>query len=94
MVTESPLGPEIARLVLAHHERPDGKGYPSGLTAGQIPQGGLLLHLCEAFDAMTAPENYQPSMPESTALLQISRGAGAQFDTELAHKFVAMLGGV
>ena len=94
LIAESPLGPDIARLVLSHHERPDGKGYPRGMTAGQIPRGSLILHLCEAFDAMTATESYQPRMPESTALLQISRGAGAQFDADLAHRFVAMLGGV
>jgi len=94
MVAESPLGSEIARIVLHHHERPDGKGYPNGLTGPQIPVASSILHLCEAFDAMTAVDSYQPRMPESTALLQISRAAGAQFDAELARRFVAMLGGV
>jgi len=94
LVADSPLGDEIATIVLHHHERVDGRGYPNGLRGEQIPLASKILHICEAFDAMTAVDSYQPRMPESTALLQIARGAGAQFDAELAQRFVAMLGGV
>lgn len=91
LIVDSPLGEEIANIVLCHHERPDGKGYPHGLVGEQIPYISRIVHICEAFDAMTAIQSYQPPMPESAALVQITRGAGAQFDLELARRFVEML---
>ncbi|MDX1584992.1 MAG: HD domain-containing phosphohydrolase, partial [Thermoanaerobaculia bacterium] len=91
LVARSALGPDIAEIVLYHHERPDGNGYPKGLTGTQIPKASRILGLCEAFIAMTAPNGYQPAMPESSAIHQIRQSAGSQFDRELALKFVEML---
>lgn len=91
LIARSALGPDIARIVLYHHERPDGTGYPEGLRGEQIPKASRILGLCEAFIAMTDPKGYQPPMPESSAIMQIERSAGSQFDRELALKFVEML---
>lgn len=91
LIARSALGPDIAEIVLYHHERPDGQGYPEGLMGEQIPHLSRILGLCEAFIAMTAPNGYQPPMPESAALMQIERGAGSQFDRTLAERFVEML---
>jgi hypothetical protein len=93
LIVDSPLGEEIANIVLCHHERPDGKGYPRGLAGEQIPLASRIVHICEAFDAMTAIQSYQEPVPESAALVQITRGAGTQFDIELARRFVEMLQG-
>lgn len=90
-VLESGLGDDIARMVLAHHERPDGKGYPEGLTGEQIPLGARIIHICDAFEAMTSLQSYQPAIPESAAVKQILRAAGAEFDLELARRFDEML---
>lgn len=90
-VLESGLGDDVARMVLAHHERPDGKGYPNGLTGEQIPIGARIIHICDAFEAMTSLHSYQPAIPESAAVTQILRAAGAEFDLELARRFDEML---
>jgi len=92
LVSNSGLGPEIATIVLAHHERPDGTGYPYKLSGEEIPLGAKVMHICEAYDAMTSKLSYQPAMPEHAALDRIGALAGKQFDKELAAKFVEMLG--
>lgn len=91
LVLESGLGDDVARMVLSHHERPDGKGYPSGLTGEQIPLGARIIHICDAFEAMTSLQSYQPPIPESAAVTQILRSAGAEFDLDLARRFDEML---
>jgi putative nucleotidyltransferase with HDIG domain len=91
MIVDSGLGHEIAQIVLAHHERVDGKGYPKGLIREQIPLGARILHICEAFDAMTASDSYQRPLPESEAIERIARGSGAQFDAGFAQKFNQMM---
>jgi putative nucleotidyltransferase with HDIG domain len=90
-VLESGLGDDVARIVLSHHERPDGKGYPNGLSGEQIPVGARIIHICDAFEAMTSLQSYQPAIPESAAVTQILRSAGAEFDLELARRFDEML---
>lgn len=92
LVASSGLGHEIATLVLTHHERPDGSGYPNALTAEEIPLGAKLIHICESFDAMTSKHSYQPPISEQMALERIGGLGGRQFDRELAAKFVEMLG--
>ena len=91
LIVDSGLGYEVAQIVLAHHERVDGKGYPKGLIREQIPLGSRILHICEAFDAMTASDSYQKPLPESEAIERIMRGGGAQFDAGFAQKFHQMM---
>ncbi|MGH9459332.1 MAG: GAF and HD-GYP domain-containing protein [Thermoanaerobaculia bacterium] len=91
MILDSGLPSEVAEIVLAHHERVDGKGYPRALTREQIPPGARILAICEAFDAMTAPDSYQKPLPESEAVQRIVGHAGAQFDAGFAQKFQQML---
>jgi putative nucleotidyltransferase with HDIG domain len=91
LVASSPLGPEVGRLVLSHHERPDGTGYPDRLFGDQIPPGSKIIHICEAFDAMTASDSYQPPVAPSAAAGKIRRAAGTQFDQELAIRFSEMI---
>ena len=90
LVADSALGPEIANIVLCHHERPDGAGYPNGLSGDTIPVISLVIHICEAFDAMTAADSYQTAVPVPAALSRIRRVAGAQLDGDLANKFVEL----
>ncbi|MGK2857505.1 MAG: HD domain-containing phosphohydrolase [Thermoanaerobaculia bacterium] len=91
VVAESPLGPEVANIVMSHHERPDGTGYPSGLSGDDIPIGSRIIHICEAFDAMTASDSYQTPVPAPAAIGKIKRVAGVQFDAALAEKFAEMM---
>jgi len=93
LVAESALGVDVARVVYSHHERPDGTGYPDGLTIDEIPIAARIVHICESYDAMTAQESYQNSVDSATALAKIRRASGTQFDPDLASRFAEMIGG-
>ena len=90
-LVEPLLGTEIARAVLCHHERPDGRGYPNELHGNEIPLLSRILQLPDAWVAMTDPGTYQPPMPADAAMASITRAAGSQFDAELAARFVEMV---
>lgn len=93
VVARSGLGAEIANIVLCHQERVDGSGYPQKLSAAEIPLASKIIHICEAFDAMTSPNSYQPQLPERHALERIRSLAGQQFDADLVARFNEMLAG-
>ena len=88
-LVEPVLGAEVARAVLCHHERVDGRGYPNELHGDDIPYASRILQLCDAWVAMTDSESYQQRVesPEN-AIAIITRSAGSQFDAELARRFV------
>ncbi len=71
---------EIADWVLCHHERPDGRGYPFGLTSERIPLEASILSVADAFHAMTVERPYQSALSEADALEELRRCAGSQFD--------------
>ncbi|MGE5344516.1 MAG: HD domain-containing phosphohydrolase [Acidithiobacillales bacterium] len=83
----------VAPLVRHHHERWDGAGYPDGLKGERIPLGSRIIHVCEAFDAMTSPTSYRPVISEAQALDIIESKAGTQFDPDLAPRFKKMIEG-
>jgi diguanylate cyclase (GGDEF)-like protein len=73
---------EQAAWVRHHHERPDGRGYPDGLSGAAIPHGARLLALAEAWDAMTSDRPWQPPLEPERALEECRRQAGRQFAPE------------
>jgi putative nucleotidyltransferase with HDIG domain len=75
------LAPHIP-IVELHHERPDGQGYPFGLRGDDIPIAARIVHVADAFDAMTSARAYRPARPASIALEELRRCAGTDFDTE------------
>jgi HD-GYP domain-containing protein (c-di-GMP phosphodiesterase class II) len=75
--------------VLYHHEWWDGTGYPSGKSGEEIPVEARVLCIADAFDAMTSERAYRRALTVDEALGELERGAGTQFDPELAHAFVA-----
>jgi putative nucleotidyltransferase with HDIG domain len=79
---------DIIPGVLYHHERFDGKGYPSGLAGESIPQMGRILCLADCFDAMTSNRTYRKALPLEVALIEIRRCSGTQFDPKLAEAFL------
>jgi len=90
-MVEPLLGSEVAKAVLCHHERVDGAGYPNELRGEEIPLASRIVQICEVYVAITDPSTYQrPERPED-ALTAIRRGAGAQFDQELAVRFDEMM---
>ncbi len=74
-----------------HHERWDGFGYPDRLAGLTIPAGGRLMGVADAFDAMTSDRPYRPAMDAEQAAEEVARGAGTQFDPDMAHAFLAGL---
>jgi HD-GYP domain-containing protein (c-di-GMP phosphodiesterase class II) len=76
---------DVAAAVLYHHERADGDGYPFGLDARSVPLTAKIVQVADAFDAMTSDRPYQPALPTITALAEIDRCSGSQFDPEVAE---------
>jgi diguanylate cyclase (GGDEF)-like protein/putative nucleotidyltransferase with HDIG domain len=82
---------DIAGWVLAHHERPDGGGYPFGLPAEQIPLEARILAVADAYEAMTADRVYRPGMGHDAAMAELRRHTGTQFDPPVVDAFLAAL---
>jgi len=72
-----------AEIVRSHHERPDGLGYPFGLSAADVPIGARVLNVSDAFAAMTSDRPYRRALSIEAALEELERGAGTQFDTQV-----------
>ena len=70
----------VARIVRSTHERWDGKGYPDSLAGEAIPLGARVVAVCDAFDAMTTDRPYRGRVPEPSAMMELRRCAGSQFD--------------
>ncbi len=79
---------EIVPGVLCHHERIDGKGYPDGLVADEIPIIGRIIGLADSFDAMTSKRTYRDAMSVEHALEEIRKGLGTQFDERIGRIFL------
>jgi putative nucleotidyltransferase with HDIG domain len=79
---------EIVPGVLHHHERYDGKGYPTGLAGEKIPLMGRIICLADCFDAMTSNRTYRKALPLEVALTEIRRCSGTQFDPRLTEYFL------
>ena len=81
------MGKEIA---LTHHERWDGRGYPTRLSAEEIPISGRIVAVTDAFDAMTHPRPYKDAIPIEDALEELRRCSGTQFDPAVVDAFMAL----
>lgn len=84
---------DLRDWVLAHHERPDGKGYPRGLSDADIPLEAKILAVADAYEAMTADRVYRAGIEERAARAELLRCSGKQFDTRVVAAFLAVLSG-
>ena len=82
---------DLAPWIIAHHERPDGHGYPAGLTAAEIPLEAAILAVADAYVAMTSDRAYRRAIGEEAARAELERGAGTQFDARVVEAFLATL---
>ncbi|MFC5702498.1 HD-GYP domain-containing protein [Cohnella faecalis] len=78
---------EIIDLVLHHHERWDGQGYPSGLHKEEIPYGARICAVVDAFDSMMSDRPYRQGKTVSEALEELRKHAGTQFDEAIVESF-------
>lgn len=77
-----------AQIVMAHHERFDGKGYPKGLVADEIPVGARIFVIADTFDAMTSDRPYRRAMTPDQARDEVIKCSGTQFDPHCVQAFL------
>jgi putative nucleotidyltransferase with HDIG domain len=82
---------EIASVVRHHHERVDGRGYPDGLAAEEIPLLSRIIAVADAYDAMTSDRPYREAMPSRVARLRLAQAVESQFDTAVVAAFEAII---
>jgi putative nucleotidyltransferase with HDIG domain len=87
------LAPHIP-IVELHHERPDGRGYPVGLRGNDIPLFARIVHVADAYDAMTSARAYRAARPSGEAMRELWRCAGTEFHAEIVGALVSALPGV
>ena len=78
---------DVATYVRHHHENYDGTGYPAGLAGEQIPLACRIIHLVDAYDAMTSSRPYRSALPHETAFARIIDAEGSQFDPRIVRLF-------
>ncbi len=83
----------VAEIVLAHHERIDGRGYPSGLTEEEIPEIAKIISVAEVYDTLTASDTYRTRMSSFEALTELRRVAGTQVDSRYVEVLAGLLSG-
>jgi len=81
----------VAEIILAHHERIDGRGYPRGLTGEQIPLLSRMISIADTYDVMTARDSYRDPVSQAEAIAELRRVSGAQLDGELVEAFIRIL---
>jgi putative nucleotidyltransferase with HDIG domain len=83
----------VAEIILAHHERIDGRGYPHGLLEDEIPEIAKIISVAEVYDTLTASDTYRTRMSSFEALTELRRVAGTQVDSRYVEVLATLLGG-
>jgi putative nucleotidyltransferase with HDIG domain len=83
----------VAEIVLTHHERIDGRGYPRGLTGEEIPEIAKIIAVAEVYDTLTAADTYRTRMSSFEALRELRRVAGTQLDADYVEVLAKLLSG-
>ncbi len=84
----------VAEIVLAHHERIDGRGYPNGLAGDDIPELARIIAVAEVYDTLTANDTYRTQMSSFEALNELRRVSGSQLDGHYVEVLAKLLAGV
>jgi HD-GYP domain-containing protein (c-di-GMP phosphodiesterase class II) len=83
----------VAEIILAHHERIDGKGYPRGLVADDIPEMARIISVADTYDVMTARDSYRAPVSSFEAIQELKRVAGTQLDARFVEIFIELMEG-
>jgi len=81
----------VGEIILAHHERIDGNGYPSGLVGEQIPLAARIISVADTYDVMTSRDSYRRPVSSREAIAELRRVSGSQLDGDVVDVFVALL---
>ena len=90
MLSSSELD-DVREWILGHHERPDGTGYPRGLTSEEIPVEASILAVGDAYEAMTSDRVYRPALGKERAEEELLRHSGTQFAPKVVQAFLHAL---
>lgn len=82
---------DVAPLILHHHERYDGRGYPHGLSGDLIPVGAQVIAIADSFDAMTTGRGYNRTLSIEETIAELGKGAGGQFNPVYIEKFIEII---
>lgn len=82
---------DLIPLVLYHHERWDGKGYPAGLKGEEIPIGARIVAISDVYQALTSDRPYRKAFPKKEALKMVQDGSGTQFDPAIVKIFMGIV---
>jgi HD-GYP domain-containing protein (c-di-GMP phosphodiesterase class II) len=82
---------DIRAWILSHHERPDGRGYPAGRPAAEVPLGARILGVADAYEAITSERPYRPALAPADAAEELRRGAGSQFDEDVVEALLRVV---
>jgi putative nucleotidyltransferase with HDIG domain len=83
----------LSEIIVAHHERPDGKGYPARMTGEDIPDISKIIAVAEVYDTLTAPDTYRTQLSSFEALTELRRVAGKQLDAGYVEALAELLAG-
>ena len=81
----------VAEIILAHHERIDGNGYPNGLMGEQIPLAARIISVADTYDVMTSRDSYRRPVSSREAIEELRRVSDKQLDTVVVETFVSLL---
>ena len=93
LLSNVPMLERVRPIVLAHHERYDGTGYPLGLREDQIPLAAQIIAVVDAYGAMTAERPYRGAMTSKAALKELRANAGTQFNPVVVEAFISTVVG-
>lgn len=80
-----PMGSAVLDIILHHHERPDGNGYPEGIGGDEITPSAAIVNVADVFDALTSSRSYRSGMPVEKAMQVIDRGKGTHHRAEVVE---------
>ena len=83
----------VSEIILAHHERVDGRGYPKGLAEEEIPEIAKIIAVAEVYDTLTASDTYRTRMSSFEAMHELRRVAGTQLDAGYVEVLASLLSG-
>jgi putative nucleotidyltransferase with HDIG domain len=81
----------VADIIISHHERVDGKGYPHGVAGDEIPLGSRIISVADTYDVMTSRDSYRRPVSSEAAIVELRRVSGSQLDPEVVERFVEMV---
>jgi putative nucleotidyltransferase with HDIG domain len=88
LVGHLPDHEDVAEIILAHHERIDGRGYPRGLAGEDIPRLSRMISIADTYDVMTGRDSYRQPVSSAEAIEELRRVSGSQLDGDLVEIFV------